>query len=114
MVRRKLIEQLKSNTEETREKIIKALLNKFRQNHNLFEDIVNIYINFDLYRDLIIKEFKNLTSDDMKNGSNINLLVSLYTEDLKRIEELLSYLKSQQIFGAKQQEVFDKIKNMRK
>lgn len=114
MVRRKLIEQLRNNTEETREKIIKALLNKFRQNHDLFEDIVNIYINFDLYRDLIIKEFKNLTSDDMKKGTNINLLVSLYTEDLKRIEELLGYLKSQQIFGSKQQEAFDKIKNMKK
>lgn len=114
MVRKKLIEQLRSNTEETREKIIKALLNKFRQNHDLFEDIVNIYKNFDLYRDLIIKEFKNLTSDDMKKGTNINLLVSLHTEDSKRIEELLSYLKSQQIFGPKQQEAFDKIKNMRK
>lgn len=114
MVRRKLIEQLRSNTEETREKIIKALLNKFRQNHDLFEDIVNIYIYFDLYRDLIIKEFKNLTSDDMKKGTNINLLVSLYTEDLKRIEELLDYLKSQQIFGPKHQQAFDKIKTMRK
>lgn len=113
-VRRKLIEQLRSNTEETREKIIKALLNKFRQNHDLFEDIVNIYMFFDLYRELIIKEFKNLTSDDMKKGTNINLLVNLYTEDSKRIEELLSYLKSQKIFGPKHQEAFDKIKNRRK
>lgn len=109
-IRRKLIEQLKKNTEETQEKIIKALLNKFRQNHDLFEDIVNVYKNFDLYRDLIIKEFKNLTSDDLKS-TNINLLESLYEIDKVRIGELLSYLKSQKVFKEKHQNIFERIKS---
>ncbi|MCC0664917.1 P-loop NTPase fold protein [Clostridioides sp. ZZV15-6597] len=110
MVRKKLVEQLKDNTEETRERIIKALINKFRQNHSLFEDIVNVYKNFDSYRELIIKEFKNLTTDDMKS-TNINLLVGLYVIDTKRIDELLNYLKSQKIFESKHQKVFDMMKN---
>lgn len=111
MVRRKLIEQLKDSPNETQEKIIKALLNEFRKNHDLFEDIVNIYKNFNLYRDSIIKEFKNLTVSDMKS-SNINLLVGLHKMDSNKIDELLNYLKSQKVFEEKHQSTFDKLKNI--
>ena len=113
MVRKKLVEQLKDNTEETQERIIKALINKFRQNHSLFEDIGNVYKNFSLYRELIIKEFKNLTTDDMKS-TNINLLAGLYEIDSKRIGELLSYLEAQKVFEAKHQKIFDMMKKTSK
>lgn len=109
IVRKKLVEQLKDKPEETQERIIKALINKFRQNHSLFEDIVNVYKNFNLYRELIIKEFKHLTSDDMKS-TNINLLAGLHEIDSKRIDELLNYLKSQKVFITKHQHIFDMMK----
>ena len=110
-VRRKLIEQLESKTEETREKIIKALLSKFRQDRNLFEDMINIYKNFDCYKDLIIKEFKSIQSKDL-SSSNIMLLATLSKSNDEKIEELIVYLKSQGVFEEKHQKAFDKIKNM--
>lgn len=109
-VKRKLIEKLKENPEDTQERIIKALLSKFRQDRNLFEDMVNIYKNFDCYKDLIIKEFKSIQSKDL-NSSNIMLLATLSKSNDKKIEELIVYLKSQGVFEEKHQIAFDKIKN---
>jgi len=111
LVRRKLVEQLKDSSNETQEKIIKELLNQFRKNHDLFEDIVNLYKNFNLYRDSIIKEFKNLTTGDMKS-TNINLLAGLHRIDSNKIDELLNYLKSQRVFEDKHQSIFEKFKNI--
>jgi predicted KAP-like P-loop ATPase len=109
-IRRKLIEDLKNKPQETSEKIIKALLNKFRQNHDLFEDITNIYRNFESYRDLIIKELKNMKSNDI-NSTNITLLAGLNKIDAVRIEQLISYLKLQGIFTDRHQEVWNKLKD---
>lgn len=109
-VKRKLIQKLKENPEDTQERIIKALLNKFRRDRNLFEDMINIYNNFDCYKDLIIKEFKSIQSKDL-NSSNTMLLATLSEPNDKKIEELIVYLKSQGVFEEKHQKIFDKIKN---
>lgn len=109
--KRKLIEKLKENSEDTQERIIKALISKFRQDRNLFEDMINIYKNFDCYKDLIIKEFKSIQSKDL-NSSNIMLLANLSKSNDKKIEELIMYLKSQGVFEDRHQKIFDKIKNI--
>lgn len=106
---RKLIESLKNIPEEISDKIIKAILLKFRQDHKLFEALVNIYRNFERHRDNIVKEFKNLTSDDI-TSSNIRLLLSLQKDNDKRIDILKADLTQQGILEGKKIEAWNKLR----
>lgn len=105
---RKLIEELKNIPEEISDKIIKAIVLKFRQNHNLFEALVNIYKNFERHRDNVIKEFKNLTKEDI-TASNIRLLLSLQSDIDKRIDTLKAELTQQGVLDSKKIQAWDKL-----
>jgi predicted KAP-like P-loop ATPase len=109
---RKLIEALKTLPEETTDRIIKAILLKFRQNHQLTEALVNVYRNFERHKDNVIKEFKNLTRQDI-TASNIKLLLSLQTEDDKRIEILKLELIGQGVLDGKRLEAWNKVKGVK-
>ena len=105
---RKLIEKLKGLPEETSDKVIKAILLKFRQNHQLFEALVNVYKNFERHRDSVIKEFKNLTSKDI-TGSNIRLLLSLRTDNDPRIDILKKEFTEQGVLDGRKIEAWAKL-----
>lgn len=105
---RKLIEALKSIPQEISDKVIKAIILKFRQNHNLFEALVNIYKNFEWHRDNVIKEFKNLTIEDI-TASNIKLLLSLQNDTDKRIDILKTDLTQQGVLDNKKIQVWNKL-----
>lgn len=105
---RKLIEELKNMPEEISDKVIKAIVLKFRQNHNLFEALVNIYKNFERHKDNVIKEFKNLTKEDI-TASNIRLLLSLHSNIDKRIDILKAELTQQGVLDSKKIQAWDKL-----
>lgn len=105
---KKLIEALKGIPEEISDKVIKAVLLKFRQNHQLFEGLVNIYRNFERHKDNVIREFKHLTSEDM-TGSNIKLLMSLRNDSDQRIDILKKDLIQQGILDGKKLEAWGKL-----
>lgn len=88
-------------------------MSKFRQNHDSFEDITNIYREFEIYRDLILKDLKNITSKDM-TSTNITLLSGLNKIDPLKIKQLIDYLKLQGIFIDKHQKVWDKLNGRKK
>jgi hypothetical protein len=108
MYQRKLIEALKEIPEDMSDKIIKAILQKFRQNHELFEALVNIYRNFERHKDNIVKEFKNLNSGDF-TLPNIRLLISLQKNKDPRIDMLKNQLIEQGVLDSKKLEAWSKL-----
>jgi len=106
---RKLIVGLKAKglPEESLDKIFKAIFQKFRQNHGLVEALVNVYINFEKYRDVIIKELKGISSVDI-TASNLKLLVSLKKIDEEKINNFKNDLIKQGLLVDKKLEVWNK------
>lgn len=104
---RKLIVGLKGLPEESLDKILKAIFQKFRQNHGLVEALTNVYINFEKYRDVIIKELRGLSSDDII-PSNLKLLASLKKKDEQRINNLKNELIKQGLLEGKKLEIWNK------
>ncbi|MCB2299857.1 KAP family P-loop NTPase fold protein [Clostridium tagluense] len=106
---RKLIVGLKARglPEESLDKIFKAIFQKFRQNHGLVEALVNVYINFEKYRDVIIKELMGLSSADI-TASTLKLLASLKKKDEQRINNFKSELINQGLLEGKKLEMWNK------
>jgi len=106
---RKLIVGLKAKglPEESLDKIFKAVFQKFRQNHGLVEAMVNIFKNYENYRDLVIKELRGLSSEDI-TPSNLKLLVNLKKNDEERINNFKNELINQGLLEGKKLEVWNK------
>lgn len=84
-IRRKKIEQLLNIDEVTRSEIIKGVIEKFHQNKNQLETLIDIYLRIPQYKTKLFTEFKNISKDSIEL-SEILLFQQLSDEEFSELK----------------------------
>ncbi|MGE7920010.1 KAP family P-loop NTPase fold protein [Viridibacillus sp. NPDC093762] len=84
-IRRKKIEQLLNMDEVTRSEILKGVIEKFHQDKNQLETLIDIYLKIPQYKTKLFNEFKNLSKDSLEI-SEVLLFQQLNAEEYAELK----------------------------